>query len=249
MRSWAWIAALLTTLAGCDGDKSAKPTPGTNAVGQGKVAITSVPSEAAVMIDGDERVGRTPLTLERPAFTRLEIQVIKDGYRIHRARVLVVEDRTIKLHAALSLIQSTLIVRSGLVRGARILIDGEDRGKTPNRVKVTADRKHRLEVQKPGFQPYQEELTLAAGENREVEAMLVPAGKKGVPTGWLSVKSDLPAVVLLDGAPMGNAPLERVRLPAKRYRLELRNPKLKRSKVVKVVVRSGEVSEIDVKLK
>jgi len=240
-----WVLIVTLVVAGC----SSKPAvPDARALGMGKVAITSIPSEAAVLEDG-RRVGRTPLTLERRAMMRLPLEIVKDGYQIFRTRKVVEEGRTVKLRAVLRRELGTLVVRSGLVRGATIVIDGHERARTPSRVMVSADVKHVVEVYKPGFEPYRTQVNLSAGESVEIEAELVPVGRRAGPTGWLTVHSDLPAQVLLNGRPFGNAPVEKVKLPARGYRLTLTNPKLGLSKSVRVRLKPGEVREVQVKLR
>jgi hypothetical protein len=249
-RFWV-VAALVAVAPGCS-DTNKKKTPDQRSAAPdptGKLKITTVPPGAAVIEGGEERLGRTPITVTRPAFERLDLQLVKDGYRIHRVRSLVEPGRTVPVHAVLQKQTGLLIVRSGLIRGARILVDGKDCGKTPSRVHVTADERHMVEVRKPGMRSQAVELKVSAGEKREVEVKLVPEGFKEGPSGWLTVRSTPPALIYLDGSPLGSSPLTKVRLPARRYKLTLKNPALGLQKVVPVVIRRNKTEELDVNLR
>ena len=245
---WLLIAAL-ALVPGCSRETKKAPEKKTAVPETGKVRITTVPAGAVVIEGGERRLGRTPVTVTRPAFERLDLQLVKEGYRIHRARPLVEPGRTVPLHAVLNRQTGELIVRSGIVRGARILVDGKDHGKTPKRVYVTADQRHMVEVRKPGMRSRALEISVAAGEKREVDVKLSPEGLRAGPSGWLTVRCTPPALVYLDGSPLGSSPLTRIQLPARRYKLTLANPTLRLKKVVHVTVRRNRTEEIDVNLR
>jgi hypothetical protein len=211
--------------------------------------ITSEPSGAAVLEDGYRRLGRTPLTLERRAMTRVDLELVKKGYQTYRGRRVVEAGRTLRHHVRLRPEQGELVVRSGLIRGATILVDGEEQGRTPRRVSVTAGQPLQIEVRKWGFRPFRDTVTVKAGESRDLEADLVPWGKVDVASGWLTVRTDVPAQVKLGGSTFGTTPITRVPLPARRYRLTLSNPELGLSRTIKVRVRPGKTKELDVRLR
>ena len=73
------VAGLLVAagplVAGCrDSRQTARPAP-TQAPEPGKITITTVPQGAAVIEGGDERLGKTPLTLTRPGFERVDLRL------------------------------------------------------------------------------------------------------------------------------------------------------------------------------
>jgi len=245
MRRVALLLVLTVAPGGC---KTRPAAPDARPLGNGKLRISSDPSGAAVIEEG-ERIGRTPLTIERRAMSRPALELVKEGYRTERVRRLVEDGRTVRVHVPMRPEVGTLIVRSGIVRGAKILVDGVERGNTPRKVDVSAGRPHVVEVRRFGFTPFRATVTVSAGETRDLDAEIVPEGKRRGPSGWLTVRSDLPATVMIDGSPFGSTPLERVPLLARRYRLTLSNPALKVQKTLKVRIPQGKTREINVKLR
>ena len=245
MRRVALLLVLALAPGGC---KTRPDAPDARPPSNGKLRITSDPSGAAVIEDG-ERIGRTPLTLERLAMSRPALELVKEGYRTERVRRLVEEGRTVRVHVPMRPEVGTLIVRSGIVRGATILVDGVERGDTPRKIDVSAGRPHVIEVRRFGFKPFSAKVTVSAGETRDLDAVIVPEGTRQGPSGWLTVRSDLPATVRIDDSPFGNTPLERAPLPARRYRITLSNPTLKVQKTLEVRIPRGKTREINVKLR
>ncbi|MHB8878244.1 MAG: serine/threonine-protein kinase, partial [Myxococcaceae bacterium] len=67
-----------------------------------------------------------------------------------------------------------------------------------------------------------------------------PAERPRSQPGLLTVESNLPATVWLDGARIGSAPIARVKISAGEHRIKLENAALGLSRVERVQVRSGE---------
>lgn len=241
------LALVLVALPGCGGerskeDKRPEPKPG-------KVTVTTVPTGAAVLLDGHRRIGRTPLTLKRPAFTRLKLALVKDGYKIFRTTTTVEPGGHTRIRGTLIKEQAYLVVRSGVVRGAKIVIDGQRRGRTPNKVKVEAGKQLMIEVSDQGFKTYRAQVKLVAGETRDLDAFLVPEGKRAFPVGWLSVEADEPALVRLGSTPLGSTPLTKVPLRARRYRLQITSQDKKRKRTLRVRIKANEERKVKVELK
>ena len=208
-------AALLWWLAGCGTKAPVAPDRGSR---EGALVLTSAPSGAAVLADGRTRLGTTPLTLTRPDGTRLALTFVKDGYQVVRRSELVEAGTRREVHVGLRIEEIPVIVTSGVFRGARILVDGEARGTTPDRLNVPiGDR--RLEVRKDGYHPFRQRVAVRAGSSPTVEADLVPVRPRVPAPGWLSVRSDGRAEVRLDGRRVGATPVERLRLTPRSYRL------------------------------
>ncbi len=76
-----------------------------------------------------------------------------------------------------------------------------------------------VDVSHPEFRGRQESLTLAAGETRELEYVLVPRPR----LGFLRVSVNVPnALVLLSGRTLGRSPLEVVPIETGAYQLEVK---------------------------
>jgi hypothetical protein len=242
------LATAVAVLAGCAGETS-REDRGPPEPESGKVTVTSHPNGAAVLLDGHRRVGRTPLTLERPAFTRLELSLVKEGYKIYRTTTTVEPGGHTRIRGSLVKEQAFLVVRSGVVRGAKIVIDGQRRGRTPNKLKVEAGRPLTVEVSDQGFKTFRTQVKLVAGETRDLDAFLVPEGKRPGPVGWLTVEADELALVQLGSTPLGSTPLTRVPLRARRYRLRVTSQDKKRSRTMRVRIKANEEHRVKVKLK
>jgi hypothetical protein len=85
------------------------------------------------------------------------------------------------------------------VTGDRIRIDGEARGSTPLSAELQAGT-YVIRVEKEGFAPFEEELTLAAGDARTLAATLVPAPPPTPPVADMP-EPPAPKVVTLELAP------------------------------------------------
>jgi hypothetical protein len=240
------VLATLVALAGCDRQPERPKAPAPPR--QGTIRVTSEPTGAAVLEEG-RRLGKTPLSLTRPAFKRVEVDFVKDGYNTHRASALVEPGNEVRLHVVLKQLEGFVVVRTGLVRGARVTIDGEYRGRTPCKLPVTAGPEHTLEIVKDGMQPQRERVTVKPGEVRELIIALIPAGKRAPPMGRLTVVADTLAMVYLDNVPVGQAPLRRVPVPAGRHRLKVVNPATKAAKTVSVTVRADQENKVEVRLR
>lgn len=244
-RRTGWLLLAVVLVISC---KEGKPPPSPTEPEQGRVKITSTPTGAAVLLDGRRRVGKTPLILQRPAFSRLEAVLVKDGYEQFHAGKLVVPDEEVRIHGVLRAIQGQVVIRTGPVRGANVTIDGIARGKTPGRYSLDADREHVVEVAKAGYLPWEQRVTVKAGQRLEVWAALVPQGKPARRMGWLSLETDQPAMVYLNGTPLGSSPLQKVPLPAGRHTLRLDGSKSKQSKTLSVTIAPRRVRTVRVQL-
>lgn len=216
------LALVAPVVGGCERNSPARADRGAAAPQQGKVRITSHPTGAAVFIGERQRVGRTPMTLTRPAFDRVRIELVKQGYQREHLTALVEPGVVTKVHGRLQRPRGTLVVQSGLIKGARVEVDGKYRGRTPIRVKVSAGLEHRLEVSRDGFLTDKRVVTVEAGEHKQINVMLPREGTDRRRLGWLSVDHPQPCKVHLNGKLLGAAPIERIPLPVGRYRIELR---------------------------
>lgn len=95
----------------------------------------------------------------------------------------------------------SLVIRAN-VKGATVFLDGKRAGEAPQSLKGLKPGKYQVKVEKAGYQPFQQEVELAA-ESRVLRAKLAPI------TAALRVKSNVAgALVRLDGKSVGSTPLE-----------------------------------------
>ncbi|MBI2898202.1 MAG: tetratricopeptide repeat protein [Deltaproteobacteria bacterium] len=83
----------------------------------------------------------------------------------------VVQERVQNLEARL---QATAIVLNVSVAGARVLVDGQERGQSPlARPLLVTPGAHDIRIEKEGFQPFTLRVSVPAGEQVETDASLV----------------------------------------------------------------------------
>jgi len=94
----------------------------------GSVDVMTTPMEVNVYLDG-EKQGLSPLTIKNKLIGNYKIKLEKDGYGIVSKSITVKEDETISINEALP--QGKEITISGTPSGAKLSIDGENKGTTP----------------------------------------------------------------------------------------------------------------------
>jgi len=182
---------------------------------------------AEVSVDGT-RVGATPLAAFEVEAGEREMSVRAAGYREHRARV-VIEGRGVKQSLAVTLVplptptpgpppppRPGLLVLTSDPPGARVSLDGNDRGETPVELRVAPGRSLSLRLTKPGHADALLEIVLRAGERCEETLRLVPQ------LGELRIAARPPdAELLVDGEPRGKAD-QTLQLVAVPHEIEIR---------------------------
>ena len=132
--------------------------------------LKSVPPGAEVTIAGIHR-GRTPLESDLPAGIAHGVVLDLPGYATWSRSVFADAGRRIGLEARLEAVVAAVTVQ-GDPTDAQLLVDGADRGRTPQTMKLSAVE-HHLEVRKEGFVPFTGTVTPAAGLERTIQYHLV----------------------------------------------------------------------------
>ena len=163
------------------------------------VTISTVPPGAGIVVDG-ETVGITPMDVEITAGEH-QIEVHLSG---HNAWGMLLN---VAAGAAQSLPLITLDPADGRVElvsvpgEAAVSVNGEYRGRTPLRLRLSPSRTHEIVLSKPGYVSVTRDLSVAADSGRvlelELEALL----------GEIVVQSDPPnAEIWVDGSLQGTTP-------------------------------------------
>ena len=152
----------------------------------GRLAIdTPGLAGAQVEVDGTLR-GTTPLAAFEVEPGERALAVHASGYEEHRATI-VVEGRGTLQSLAVTLVplptpppgpppppRPGVLVLASDPPGARVSLDGADRGQTPLELSMEPGRPHTLRLSKPGHADAELSLTLRAGERREETLRLAP---------------------------------------------------------------------------
>lgn len=241
------VSALIAS-SGCS-DDAAKRVDSRAVPREGSVRLTTVPSGAAVLVDGRERVGKTPLTLRRDSGTRLRLLFAKDGYRPLRRTVLVEGGSTLRILSSLEPLTGHVIVSTGPLRGAKIIVDGQMRGRTPEKVELPTGE-HAITVRDRRKRRATRRVRVRADRTERIDIpLLAKHAAMRAKLGWLSVDSDVAADVYDGQHLLGATPLERAGLAPGQHELLVRAAKKpRREKKLKVRLRPGRHRELEVTL-
>lgn len=164
----------------------------------GILKVRSTVEGAEVWVDG-ALLGTAPITKYLPAGAHT-LRVVADFHDPFVRRIDVATDRTLDVNA-------TLARGAGTVEfvgpaGARVSLDGADRGPLPIRLPAPAPGAHTWRVEAPKHEPAEGTIDFVAGRNYLVEAALPSSA------GLFAVSSTpAGARVLLDGKDVGSTPL------------------------------------------
>jgi hypothetical protein len=136
------------------------------------LVLRSDPGGAEVMIGGVFR-GRTPLEADLPAGIQHEVAITRPGYAPWVRPVFAEPGRNLSLEAHLSIVGSRVSLE-GDPDGAQILVDGVDRGRTPQTLLLSAVA-HHIEVRKDGRVEFSTTVTPAPGLDRTLRYRLAYA--------------------------------------------------------------------------
>jgi hypothetical protein len=153
---------------------------------------------AEVYLDG-EKLGVTPLTKYLAPGTH-QVRVVADRHDPFVRKVELVKDTTFDLQA--QLVAGTGTLEFTGPSGARLLLDGVDRGALPIRLPSPAAGTHRWKVVQPGSESAEGAVEVVAGRNHLVPVALETS--RGVVVVGSRPEG---ARVRLDGADVGVTPL------------------------------------------
>ncbi|MBW2732414.1 MAG: PEGA domain-containing protein [Deltaproteobacteria bacterium] len=163
--------------SGCAEEKAAPPTE--EAAEAVEIVLKSEPPGAAVLLSGRDRLGETPLTLRRHAGDRLRLHFVKEGHRTSVREIFleggVKQSFIVKLRPD----AGTIIVDTGIIRGAKVFLDGTYRGRSPVRLEATLGG-HLLRIEKDGAVPFEKQIRIEkAGQQVRVMVPVTPKKMQG----------------------------------------------------------------------
>jgi hypothetical protein len=147
------------------------PTPQTTT---GTLAVASVPSGAAVILDGKE-LGLTPFSRSGLVPGSYSLRVEKEGYAPWDKVVTVFPGRYSTWTASLTPLNGFLSVRSSPSH-AMVILDGEERGFTPLTLSGIPAGPHQVTVSKEGYRTEDRPAQVAGGDITLLLVNLAPLG-------------------------------------------------------------------------
>ncbi len=172
---------------------------------------------AEVWVDG-ALLGKTPLTKYLPSGVH-QLRVIADNYDPFVRRLEVLADKTLAIAA-------TLTAGAGTVEfsgppGARLTVDGTERGSLPIRLPAPSVGAHTWRVEAPKLEPTDGKFDFTKGKNYLIKVTMASSA------GVFAVVSTPPgAAVQIDGVDRGLTPLRLEGMPLGRHVVMLTHPEL-----------------------
>ncbi|WP_438951504.1 PEGA domain-containing protein [Porticoccus sp.] len=182
----------------------------------GQIELSSRPSGAEVIVDGESR-GRTPLTTELLAAGE-DVLVQLEGFKTWQKKLRVGVGETLTLPEIIFEPADATVSVTSSPNGATVTVKGTYRGVTPLDLALPPDQAHQLSFFANGYVTRKQALTLSAGEKRQLSITLnASMGKIQV----AATPGD--ATVWIDGVSKGK-PGQTFSLPARAHRIEIRKP-------------------------
>ncbi len=205
-----------------------------------KVTVTSVPEGAMVLV-GEQELGRTPLATELDA-GRYTLAIVHPQFRRFESPITVRAGEPLAIGPVeLGMPDGTLVVRSN-PSGADVSIGGRYRGRTPLTVTVAPGLPQEVLVNKAGYAPVTQTVSVASRAERALSLNLKPV------LGEIRVRGEpADALLYVDGASRGPAN-QSLSLPAAPHVLEVRKPGLETFKAT-VTPQAGQPQIVEYALK
>jgi PEGA domain len=208
----------------------------------GQLVVLSQPAGGDVIVDGQRR-GVTPLTLS--------LMPGPHALQLNRADVSRSIPVTIKAGAETThfvdldtrpVPEAGQLVVSSEPPGARVSIDGQERGVTPVTLADIAAGEHSVVIQGASG-PVQRSVTVQKGQS----ASLLVSMMGQAAFGWVSISSPVVLQVLEDDRKLGTSETDRIVLPAGQHTLRVLNQRLgfQTARVVHIPAGGGASVKID----
>lgn len=218
-----------------------KPPP----VKMGALSVQTNPPGVAVFVDGVAR-GNTPARLSLDAGPHIVELRGRGVPRVIPVTVTAGAEVSQYLELPLTPSSGSLLVQSDPA-GARVTVDGVDRGPAPVSVPDLSPGEHEVVLQADGGPAVRQRVVIQAGVTSSVLAPVSTAAA-GPVSGWLSVKSPVAIEVHEGGRLLGTTDADRIMMAAGRHDIELVNETLGYRVARTVEVPPGKVMSLSVEL-
>ena len=145
----------------------------------GTIAVSSVPSGAAVWLDGTNSGTTTPTTIQSVTSGNHIVGLKLTGYQDYAQSVTVIDNATTSISASLiALATTTAEITNGSIKiesnpsNSAVFLNTEYQGKTPLTLYNITHGTYRVLVQKIGYQDWSERISVSSGTRTDVYATL-----------------------------------------------------------------------------
>jgi PEGA domain-containing protein len=248
VRSYGRVAALVAIVVllgggGLLGYKLLGSAPAAPAMGS--LNVQSNPSGVDIFVDGVAK-GRTPARVAvAPGSHILELRG-KGVPRVIPLNVTAGAEVSQYLEFAESPVTGQLAVQSD-PPGAKVLVDGAERGVAPVTISDLTPGDHRVELQSDGVSA-KHTVTVQAGGTASLVVPIGTAAAAGPVSGWVAVKAPFTMEIREGGRLLGTTDAERLMIAAGRHELDFVNETLGYRASRVVIVGPGKVAPISLDL-
>ena len=211
----------------------------------GSLNVQSNPSGVDIFVDGVAK-GRTPARVAvAPGSHILELRG-KGVPRVIPLNVTAGAEVSQYLEFAEAPVTGQLAVQSD-PPGAKVLVDGAERGVAPVTISDLTPGDHRVELQSDGASA-KHTVTVQAGGTASLVVPIGTAKADGPVSGWVAVKAPFTMEIREGGRLLGTTDAERLMIAAGRHELDFVNETLGYRASRVVVVNPGKVAPISLDL-
>ena len=211
----------------------------------GSLNVQSNPSGIDIFVDGVAK-GRTPARVAvAPGSHILELRG-KGVPRVIPLNVTAGAEVSQYLEFADAPSTGQLVVQSEPA-GAKVLVDGTERGVAPLTISDLTPGDHRVELQSDGVSA-KHTVTVQAGGSASLVVPIGTAAAAGPVSGWVAVKAPFAMEIREGGRLLGTTDAERLMLAAGRHELDFVNDTLGYRASRVVVVAPGKVAPVSLEL-
>jgi hypothetical protein len=211
----------------------------------GSLAVQSNPSGVPVFVDGIEQ-GKTPARVSLlPGSHILELRG-QGVPRVIPVTVTAGAEVSQYLEFAEAPVTGQLAVQSEPA-GAKVLVDGTDRGIAPVTIADLAPGEHRVELQADGITA-KHTVTVQAGGTASLVVPIGAAAAGGPVSGWVAVNAPFSLEIREQGRLLGSSDADRVMMAAGKHQLEFVNEALNYRSTRVVLVAPGKVASVSLEL-
>ena len=190
----------------------------TAAPSMGTLVVQSNPSGIPVFVDGVEQ-GRTPARVTvAPGSHILELRG-RGVPRVIPLNVTAGAEVSQYLEFAEVPLTGQLAIQSEPA-GAKVLVDGTERGVAPVTITDLAPGEHRVELQTEGVTAAKHTVVVQAGGTASLVVPIGPAASAGPVSGWVSVKAPFTMEIREHGRLLGTTDTDRLMIAAGRHELD-----------------------------
>jgi tetratricopeptide (TPR) repeat protein/predicted Ser/Thr protein kinase len=133
-----------------------------------QLEIVSEPAGARVTVNGEDFV--SPYSSELQAGTH-NIAIYLKGYHAKKDKVNLEAGETLKMTTVLEPSSGGVSITSK-PSGAKVFLNGQEKGETPVKISGLEIKKHSLKLKKEGYKPHQQAFEILGGKTRNLEFAL-----------------------------------------------------------------------------